>query len=100
MNHSSLGQHFRKLRTEKHQTLYQVSKETDIDTPMLSKIERGARMPTMVQLERLCSYFNVSEADIKAMHTAERIIQKFGLNKTTYQAIKMLAEQIPARLKN
>jgi transcriptional regulator with XRE-family HTH domain len=42
---SDLGQYFRKLRTDKGETLHQVSKGTDIDSPMLSKIERGDRMP-------------------------------------------------------
>lgn len=96
---SYLGQHFRELRKEKGETLHQVSKGTDIDSPMLSKIERGERMPTLEQLKRLCKYFKVAEADLKVMHTAEKIIKEYGVNETTYEAVRMVEEQITPFLK-
>lgn len=96
---SDLGQHFRELRKEKGETLHQVSKGTDIDSPMLSKIERGERMPTLEQLKRLCKYFKVAEADLKVMHTAEKIIKEYGINVTTYEAVRMVEEQITPFLK-
>jgi len=99
-SHSSdLGQRFRELRKDKGETLHQVSKGTDIDSPMLSKIERGERMPTLEQLKKLCKYFKVSEADLKVMHTAEKIIKEYGVNETTYEAVRMVSEQIVPYLK-
>jgi len=97
---SDLGLFFRKLRKEKEETLHQVSKGTDIDSPMLSKIERGDRMPTLEQLKRLCKYYKVAEADLKVMHTAEKIIKEYGVNETTYEAVRMVEEQITPFLKN
>jgi transcriptional regulator with XRE-family HTH domain len=76
-----------------------VSKGTDIDSPMLSKIERGDRMPTLEQLKRLCRYFKVSETDLKVMHTAEKIIKDYGMNETTYEAVRMVEEQLTPYLK-
>lgn len=96
---SDLGLFFRKLRKEKEETLHQVSKGTDIDSPMLSKIERGDRMPTLEQLTRLCQYFKVAEAELKVMHTAEKIIKEYGVNETTYEAVRMVEEQITPFLK-
>ncbi|OFX31586.1 MAG: hypothetical protein A2X08_09995 [Bacteroidetes bacterium GWA2_32_17] len=96
---SHLGQHFRELRKEKEETLHQVSKGTDIDSPMLSKVERGERMPTLEQLKRLCKYFKVAEADLKVMHTAEKIIKEYGVNETTYEAVRIVEEQITPLLK-
>lgn len=96
---SDLGQHLRGLRKEKEETLHQVSKGTDIDSPMLSKIERGDRMPTLEQLKRLCRYFKVSETDLKVMHTAEKIIKDYGMNETTYEAVRMVEEQLTPYLK-
>lgn len=96
---SDLGQHFRKLRKEKGETLHQVSKGTDIDSPMLSKIERGERMPTLEQLKKLCKYFKIAEEDLKVMHTAEKIIKEYGVNETTYEAVRMVSEQIVTYLK-
>ena len=96
---SDLGQHIKELRKEKGETLHQVSKGTDIDSPMLSKIERGDRMPTLEQLKRLCKYFNAVEADLKVMYTAEKIINEYGFNETTYEAVKMVEERIMPYLK-
>jgi HTH-type transcriptional regulator, competence development regulator len=91
---SELGQYLRDLRAQKHLTLHQVSMGVDIDSPLLSKIERGDRLPTIDQLKRLCKYFKVAEADLKVMHTAEKIIKEYGVNDTTYEAVRLVKEQI------
>ncbi len=96
---SDLGKYFRQLRNEKMETLHQVAKGTDIDSPMLSKIERGDRIPTLDQLKKLCTYFNVKEADMKVMHTAEKIIKEYGINETTYEAVRMVCEQMVPYIK-
>mgnify|MGYP003380661107 CR=1 FL=1 len=43
----------RQLRKDKGQTLHQVSVGTDIDSPLLSKLERGERLPTAEQIKKL-----------------------------------------------
>lgn len=91
---SELGQQIRELRKEKGETLHQVSMGTDIDSPLLSKIERGERMPTLEQLTRLCLYFNVSEPDLKVKYIAEKIIKEYGENETTYEAVQVVCEQL------
>ena len=96
---SDLGQHLRRLRKGKGETLHKVSKGTDIDSPMLSKIERGDRLPTLDQLKRLCKYFKVMESELQVMHTAEKIIKDYGFNEITYEAVQMVGEQIVPYLK-
>jgi HTH-type transcriptional regulator, competence development regulator len=96
---SELGQYIRSLRSKKGETLHEVSKGTDIDSPMLSKIERGDRIPTLEQLTKLSKYFKVDEAELKVMHTAEKIIKEYGLNETTYEAVRMVKEQITPYIK-
>ena len=63
---SSLGPYIRELRKGRAETLHQVSKGTDIDSPLLSKIERGDRLPTNEQIVRLAHYYGVAEADLGA----------------------------------
>jgi transcriptional regulator with XRE-family HTH domain len=94
MAHSDLGQQIRELRKLKSETLHQVSKGTDIDSPMLSKIERGERLPTHEQLKRLAKYFKVVESELKVMLTAEKIIKEHGANNTTYNAVRRVEEQL------
>jgi transcriptional regulator with XRE-family HTH domain len=89
-----LGQFLRQLRKERKETLHQVSKGTDIDSPMLSKIERGDRLPTSEQLKRLARFYRVSEASLRVKHTAEKILKEFGVNENTYDAIQLVNEQL------
>jgi len=98
-SNSDLGQYLRELRKEKGQTLHQVSKGTDIDSPLLSKLERGERLPTAEQIKMLAKYYKVSEADLKVKATAERIIKEYGVNDTTYDAVNLVMEQITPYIK-
>lgn len=91
---SSLGQYLRTLRKERKETLHQVSVGTDIDSPLLSKIERGQRLPTLVQLRSIAKFFKVSEASLKVKYTAEKILKQYGASDTTYAAIQLVNEQL------
>lgn len=91
---SELGQYLRALRKEREETLHQVSMGTDIDSPMLSKVERGERLPTNEQLRRLAKYYKISEGSLKVKHTAEKILKEYGANATTYDAIQLVNEQL------
>jgi transcriptional regulator with XRE-family HTH domain len=93
---SSLGPYIRELRKGRAETLHQVSKGTDIDSPLLSKIERGDRLPTNEQIVRLAHYYGVAEADLKAQQTAEKILKEYGANETTFQAIQLVSEELKA----
>ena len=97
---SDLGQYLRELRKEKGLTLHQVSKGSDIDSPLLSKIERGERLPTTEQIRKLSKYYKVPETELKVMTTAERIIREYGVNHTTYDAVNLVKEQLTPYVKN
>ena len=91
---SNIGQYLRKLRVEKNKTLHQVSKGTDIDSPLLSKIERGIRLPTAKQIRMLSAYYKIPESDLIIKVTAEKIIKDYGINETTYEAVTLVKEQL------
>jgi transcriptional regulator with XRE-family HTH domain len=97
--HSELGQYLRELRKEKGQTLHQVSQGTDIDSPLISKLERGERIPTDEQVKKIAKYFKISESDLKIKATAEKIIKEFGITDTTYEAVSLVMEQLTPYLK-
>ena len=96
---SELGQYLRKLRKGREETLHQVSKETDIDSPLLSKIERGERLPTLEQLKKIANYYKVPEKSLKVIYTAEKILKEYGVNETTFNAIKLVSEQLTPYIK-
>lgn len=91
---SKLGRYIRNLRIKKEETLHVVSKGTDIDSPLLSKIERGVRLPTNEQITKISKYFKIDESDFKVMVVAEKIIKKYGISDTTYNAVRKVEEQI------
>ncbi|HBX49432.1 MAG: hypothetical protein A2275_04895 [Bacteroidetes bacterium RIFOXYA12_FULL_35_11] len=96
---SDLGQYLRALRKEKEQTLHQVSKGSDIDSPLLCKIERGERLPTAEQIKKLSKYFKIAESELKIMVTAEKILKEYGANNTTYEALNLVMEQLTPYIK-
>jgi len=96
---SDLGHYLRELRKDKGQTLHQVSQGTDIDSPLLSKLERGERLPTADQIKKLATHYNIPESELKVMATAEKIIKEFGATDTTYNAVNLVMEQITPFLK-
>lgn len=96
---SELGQYLRELRKDKGQTLHQVSIGSDIDSPLLSKLERGERLPTDEQIKKLAKYYKVAETNLKVKATAERIIKEYGVNDTTYEAVNLVMEQITPYIK-
>ena len=96
---SELGQYLRELRKDKGQTLHQVSVGTDIDSPLLSKLERGERLPTSEQIKKLAKHYKFAETDLKVKATAERIIKEYGVNDTTYEAVNLVMEQITPYIK-
>jgi len=92
--HYDLGQFLRVLRNHAGQTLHEVSMGTDIDSPLLSKIERSERLPTLDQIKKFAKYYKVSEEDLKVKLTAERIIREYGITETTYHAVSLVKEQL------
>lgn len=96
---SEIGQYLRSLRKEKGQTLHQVAKATDIDSPLISKIERSERIPTAEQIKKFSKYYKVDEAHLKVMAAAEKIIKEYGVNDTTYEVANLVMEQITPYLK-
>jgi HTH-type transcriptional regulator, competence development regulator len=95
MQHNqNLGNYLRALRKERDLTLHQVAIGVDVDSPLLSKLERSERLPTTEQIKRLSAFFNLNENELLAKVAAERIIKEYGLGEVTQQALKMVQEQL------
>ena len=88
------GNKLKQLRIDKNETLHNVSMGTNIDMTLLSKIERGGRLPTIEQIKRIADHFCLETDIITAEITAEKIIQEYGINKVTYNAILLVKEKL------
>ncbi len=91
---SDLGQFIRELRKERNLTLHQVAVGVDIDSPMLSKIERGERLATTEQIKRVAIFFNIAENQLLVKLTAEKILKDYGANEVTLNAVSLVQEQL------
>jgi transcriptional regulator with XRE-family HTH domain len=70
-----LGEKLRQLREGKRLLLRQVAADLDMDTALLSKIERGDRSPKKEQLLRAADIFGVPSRDLLVLWLAEKITQ-------------------------
>jgi HTH-type transcriptional regulator, competence development regulator len=100
-NLKTTGELIRELREKSGLLLRQVAAEIEIDQALLSKIERGERMPTKDQIVRLAKFYNVDmdetlitffsdklvyevqdeDVALKAMQVAEKKINYLNRNK-------------------
>ncbi len=90
MMKNELGNYFRDLRKKKNETLHQLAMATDIDSPLLSKIERGLRLRTKDQLKRLAKHYKLSEESLRIKHTAEKILKEYGKMKQHMKPYNLL----------
>tara|TARA_Y100000385_G_C13089960_1_gene638235 strand:+ start:2119 stop:2427 length:309 start_codon:yes stop_codon:yes gene_type:complete len=96
---SEIGDRLRELRKDKEQTLNLVAENNKIDLTLLSKIERGERMPTVEQIVKLANYYDCDQAELKTLLIAEKIIKEYGISEETHKAISIVEEQIEKYLK-
>ncbi|NJN95147.1 MAG: helix-turn-helix domain-containing protein [Anaerolineales bacterium] len=90
----TFGETIRAWRKQRSEPLRVVAAAVEIDSTLLSKIERGERLPTEVQLARFAEYFGVPLAELTAQVIADRIILEYGPQETTLQALNIVRERI------
>ena len=90
-----LGQELRKIRESKKILLRQVASYLEIDTAMISKIERGERRLNRQQVIKLAEYYNEKEEKLLTLWVCDKVLDvvenepfaKKGMQK----ALKILA---------
>lgn len=92
-NHT-LGETIRALRKQRNEPLRIVAAAIEIDSTLLSKIERSERFPTDVQTTRLAEYFDISRDELTAQVIADRIVSAYGYQPTTLEAVRIVRERI------
>lgn len=70
-----LGKRIRELRNKNGVLQRQLASLLEIDTPMLSKIERGDRRAKRAQIVRLVNYFQIDEKELLTLWVADKILE-------------------------
>jgi len=89
-----LGEKLKSLRLDRKETLHIVAMGTNVDMTLLSKFERGERLPTGEQIERIAGYFGLDKKQLAVEATAGKILTEYGYNDITYGAAMFVQEEM------
>lgn len=91
--HASFGSWLRQLREERGEILRVTAAAIDVDSTLLSKIERGERFPTDSQAECLAMHFGIENGDLRSRLVAARILHEYGSDPALHQALSIVKEE-------
>ncbi len=83
------GEIIRDKRVKKGLLLRQVSTYLNIDTAILSKIERGERKATREQITKLADILELDKETILIQYLSERILYEIQNEDLGFQALKV-----------
>jgi len=90
----TLGEIIRIEREKRGLLLRHVGASVDIDQALISKFERGERLPTKDQVIRLAKFYNIEENDLTATWLAGKILIELQHEKMALRAMKMVEKKI------
>jgi transcriptional regulator with XRE-family HTH domain len=88
------GEKLKSIRSDRGETLHMVAMGTNIDMTLLSKFERGERLPTNNQVQRLAGHFDLDQKQLAVEATAGKILTEYGYNEITYGAAMYIQEKM------
>jgi len=85
----TIGEILREKREEKGLLLRHVSAKLDIDTAILSKIERSERKATKEQVLKLAEILDLNKDDLLVQYLSERILYEIKDEELGSKALKI-----------
>ncbi|WP_236974829.1 helix-turn-helix domain-containing protein [Membranihabitans maritimus] len=90
----SVGQQIRALREAHGLPLRKVAAELDIDTSILSKIERGHRQANRQQVCAIARIFGVDEKELIIQYLSDKVIDELTNEEWAEDALKVAEEKL------
>jgi len=90
-----IGDKIRELREENNILLRQLAAQLDMDTAMLSKMERGDRFFKKEDIISLAKIFNQKTKDLLILWLADKIIKAIDNEDYKKEALKLALELCP-----
>jgi len=91
---NQFGGRIKQLREENHLLQRQVAIHLEIDTPMLSKIERGERKAKKAQVLILSKVFRADSKELLTLWLADQVVDMVKDDENALQAMMVAEEQI------
>lgn len=89
-----LGNKIRELRESKGLLLRQVAAHIEVDTALVSKLERGERKAHKEQVTRIAEFLEVEEKDLMLLWLADRIADSIEGETLGMDALKYVEKNI------
>lgn len=96
---NKFGDLIRSKREEKEMLLRHLSAELDMDTAMLSKIERGEKTAKREHVEQLANLFKIDYNELFSLWLADQVVQLVENEEQALQALKIAAKELQQLLK-
>ena len=90
----SIGDTLRKLREEKELPLRKVAAMLDIDTSLLSKIERNERRANREQVIALAKIYEVKESQLLVEYFSDIVAYEIAEEESTKQILQVAEEKV------
>ncbi|MFD2696395.1 helix-turn-helix domain-containing protein [Mesonia sediminis] len=90
----TFGEHIRNLREQKQLLLREVASQMNIDTALLSKIERNTRIARKEQVQALAVALNENETELLKIWMADKITEMLKDEKNSTEILKIAEEKI------
>ncbi|WP_430811573.1 MULTISPECIES: helix-turn-helix domain-containing protein [unclassified Carboxylicivirga] len=89
-----LGKRLRELREEKGLLLRQIAADLEVDTALMSKLERGERRAQREHITQLSSILNVQEKELVILWLADKIKDLVRNEPLALEALKFVEHDI------
>jgi len=91
---NQFGERIKQLREQKNLLQRQIAHQLFIDTPMLSKIERGERRAKKEQVSIFATIFAVKEDELLSLWLADQVYEIVKDEGVALKAIQVAEEEV------
>lgn len=91
---SQFGEKIKQLREANNLLQRQVASQLQIDTPMLSKIERGERKAKKEQVLLFAKLYNTNKDELLSLWLAEQVMDTIQGEEQAQRAIELVSKRI------
>ena len=91
---TQFGERIRELRTKQGLLLRQLASKLDVDTSIISKVERGDRHLKKEQIPLLAEILKTDKVELETLWLADQLMQLVKDEPTADEALKSVTKQI------
>ena len=91
---NSLGEKIREIRETQNLLLRQVAAYLEIDTALISKIERGERRLTRDQVVKVAKYYKVSDEELLTLWLCDKVLDTVSNDPYALKGLKRAVNTI------